>query len=221
MKQRRRTPPPVPKLYHLPDVYDIRLNQADLLFCRGSGALSRAILASTRSRGEGQSEASHVAVVVDPGNLFDAEIVEAAGVRVRKTTVGEAYADGLVGLTVARPCFLSDEGREKVAAKARRLQGRPYGFGKLPLHALDTFLGWVARRPAPIVFRKLGVWSGRPICSVLAADAFHSVGHSFGGVPWQYAQPDDILDACKEQGPLWSWPLGDQVAPLPTLGLPE
>lgn len=212
-----------PVTYHVRDVYDVELLPGDIVFCRGDGWLSRAILAASRSRGEDESEASHVALVTEPGDLFRARVVEAVVPRVRSTTIAGAYADGMAGVSVARLVERpSDSQAERLVAAAQALVGVRYGLGKLPLHALDTLAAWTLARERVTWFRRLGNWSRWPVCSLLVTRCYDAAGITTpGGVDWRFAQPDDILDACRSEGGRWSWPIGRDVSPLPDLDLAE
>lgn len=204
---------------HRPEVYDVELEPCDVLFEAGSGWLSRQILSATREFGEEPTEVSHVGQVDKPGTILSAEILEAAGGRVRRTTIGEQYAcgDHPVKIAVARP-RLSAEQRRAVLNVSRSFEGQFYGFAKLPLHLLDAWVGKALRRKvSPVWFRKLSRtrW---PVCSAHVGESFSVVGE-FQGFD-RFRSPDDLFDAVIRDR-RWSWPIGPSLLPLPGLNLPE
>lgn len=191
----------------------IVLHAGDVVLVRGSSWLSRQILSATRDRGEEPSVVSHVGLIQVGGALPDAEILEATGRRVVRSTMRAAYGASSSGVAIARPIALTREQLDVVLAVSARLEGRAYGFGKLPLHLLDAWLGRLVRaRRTPILFRRLGR-SPLPICSWHVAAAYAAIGYRFGRTG-AYAAPDDIYDAILADASSWSWVLGPNLLPL-------
>lgn len=192
---------------------EIELHLGDVVLVRGGSWLSRQILAATRERGEEPSVVSHVGLIDRGGPLGDAEILEATGVRVTRRTMRAAYGQGGSLVAIARPAGLTSEQLARVVATSRHLEGRTYGFAKLPLHLFDAWLGRLAgARRTPVLFRRLGR-SPLPICSWHVAQAYAAVGYRFGRVG-PYAAPDDIYDGILADAASWAWVLGPDLAPL-------
>lgn len=180
----------------------VQLEPGDIVFVRGDGFVSNAILRLTRRRGEGPSWVSHVAIVDVGGPLLTAELLEAVG-RVRRTTIRDSYLGRDCAIAVARPRGLTERDREVLLAEVRRYEGRAYGWGKLALHFLDAALAGGRE-----VFRRLSNdrW---PICSWLVARGYAALGWTFGAnVTVAGAQPDDIWDYCAEHPEKYAWPTG-------------
>lgn len=190
---------------------DVELHPADVVLVRGDAWISRQILAATRDRGEEPSVVSHVGLIDVGGPLADAQILEAAGVRVVRRTMREAYGEGGSLVAVARPTFLTAPERERLLATSRRLEGRAYGWAKLPLHLLDAWTGKaLGLRRTPLVFRRLAL-SPLPICSWHVEQAYAVAGYRFA----RHAAPDDVYDRILADAASWSWVFGPDLAPLP------
>jgi hypothetical protein len=184
------------------------LEPCDLLFVRGSSWFARAILRATRAWGEEPTLISYVALVVAGGPAEEAVIVEAVG-RVRRGRLARFYAGREDRLSLARHRSLTADQRRRILARSHRLEGRFYGYGKLPLHLLNAVL--CGRR----VFRRLAR-SPLPICSWHVVKSFAAGGVRFGVPAWA-AQPDDLWDWCmgREQ---WRWPWGWRLRGMEEVG---
>lgn len=152
------------------------LNPGDVVLVHGTGWLSRAI----RFLEPGPSWTSHCAIAVDSVN-----IVEALSRGVVERRLDTAYPTSRV--RVYRPINIPQSTLVHIARRAEKFVGRPYGFGKLALHALDGMLGGM------YVFRRLAFLDRYPICSFVVASAYADEGFHFG-VPEREATPDDIHD---------------------------
>jgi len=82
---------------------------------------------------EARSYVNHVAMVVEGGSLMTARIMDAQPPVVHSRRLG-MYVDDLVA--VYRPNGIDDDTRRAMAKRALRYEGRPYGVGKIVLHAL-------------------------------------------------------------------------------------
>lgn len=188
------------------------LYPGDVVFVRGTGWVSRQILKATRELGEEPSVVSHVGLIDKSGKLPYAEILEATGLRVVRRSLAEGYGLSDSLLAIARPTFLSNAKLQKLLAASRLLEGRRYGYLKLPLHLLDAWTGRALRlRRTPVLFRRLGR-SGLPICSWHVAVAYREIGYRFG-LPGLYAAPDDIYDHVLADASRWSWVIGPDLLP--------
>ena len=157
------------------------LKAGDIFFTHGEGALSKMIRWFSRSPGEAKTQTNHVGIVVDPGSLENAGVVEALS-KVRYGTLPARYHGKQDKVCVWRPMNLSRKERRAIEAKAKTYIGRDYGWLKLGLHALGL------QR-----FAKLDRW---PICSYLVGKAYGVVGKEFGR-DGNELTPDDILDFCQ------------------------
>lgn len=206
------TPGPWDQTARLP----IQLYEGDVVLVRGTSWISRQILKATRDRGEEPSVVSHVGLIDVGGPLAEAEILEAVGVKVQRRTMREAYGAGSSGIAVARFIQMTPGRCAKLLRASRMLEGRRYGFLKLPLHLLDAWLGralFLSR--TPILFRKLGR-SKYPICSWHVAASYGAAGYKFGRAGL-YASPDDVYDHILADAGNWSWVIGPDLAPLAAL----
>ncbi|MEK9735742.1 MAG: hypothetical protein VW239_00300 [Candidatus Nanopelagicales bacterium] len=131
---------------------------------RGRGLFARLIRAASDRRE--RVRATHVGIAVDRAHVVEA-IPE--GVVCRGYRAGQVY----------RPTNLTPQERLRIAERARSFVGRPYGWGKILLHAMRL--------------ERLAVMEGFPICSWVAAAAYASEGYHFG-VSYRRATPDDIED---------------------------
>lgn len=151
------------------------MERGDLVLVRGRGRLSRLIRKFTQSEGESPTRVTHVAIAVS-----DTHVVEAlAG----KGVVRQRYSAG----QVYRHQHLTLEARERIAARAESYLGRPYGWGKIFLHAIGL--------------QRLARLNGYPICSFMLV-AFQSEGVSFGR-PAQELAPDDADDFVQLHPETW------------------
>jgi hypothetical protein len=164
-----------------------QLLPADIFFTKGDGWISRRIRKRSRSRNEPPSEVNHCGVVLTEGTFETAEVIEAAGWKVRATHLSDHYSPDQV--TICRPHGISDEQVAAVLATARAYEGRRYGFTKIPLHLADAIFfrnHYVLRRLSFLPF---------VICSELVTLCFDAIDWTFGVKPKE-AQPDDIWDYC-------------------------
>lgn len=161
------------------------LQPGDIFLTRGTSLQSQLIRFFSRHIGESRTLVNHVGIVVEEGDEYTAMVVEARS-RVLRHTMGEAYAGTSHSVAVYRP-VTSERLRGYIARSAEEYVGRPYGWLKIGLHALDwALLGAYA-------FRRLGKMDYYPICSYLVADACADAGVHFG-MSKDRAEPDDILD---------------------------
>lgn len=162
----------------------------DIILTRGNSLLARAIRICSRSWGEARTEVNHSGVVVTSGQPINsprgATVIEAM-----RKVLWRPLAEHTSPIIIFRPMDLTPEQLEAIAERALSYNGRTYGYGKIVLHFLDWCLG------GAYLFRRLGRMARYPICSWVVADAYFSVGESFGVSPGQ-AQPDDIYDYCME-----------------------
>ena len=165
---------------------DRSLRPGDIFLRRGRGFVNRAIRFFTRHIGEGRTKVDHVGLVVVGGSMRDAVVVEALA-RVERHRLVDRYGGQTDQVAIYRPLRLTPPQIQKVISAANDYVGRPYGYGKIALHALD----WVLQ--GAYVFRRLGRIDDYPICSWLVAHAYGKIGVHFGVAPGA-ASPDDIWD---------------------------
>jgi hypothetical protein len=163
-----------------------KLQRLDIFFTRGEHWLSRAIRSMTRSTGEAPTVANHVGIIGEEGYGLYARGIEALGSGVKYHQLSDRYTLNSE-ICVFRPVNLSPGEFDLIFAEARKLINRPYGWGKIILHALDWCIG------GQYVFRRIGGLDSFPICSYLVADAYRAGGKDFG-VSTRAASPDDIWD---------------------------
>jgi hypothetical protein len=166
---------------------NVQLKAGDVFLTRGTGWVSRLVRVFTQTIGEKRTRVNHVGLIVEDGDLRTAVGVEAIRF-VTERTLWSGYGPPCTdSVAVYRATNLTPAEVEVIAARAKSMVGRKYGFVAVAAHLLDWFLlgmYW---------FRRL-VPNGRyPICSWVVADAFAKVGKNFG-VPPGAAQPDDIWD---------------------------
>jgi hypothetical protein len=166
---------------------DAVLHPGDVFFTRGTSLLSKAIRFFTRGIGEKRTLVNHVGIVVEPGQLSEAIVVEAL-VRVRRHRLWERYSlRRRTEVAVYRPLNLEATEIQKIIAKAESYVGRKYGWEMIIAHFLDwLFLG-------VYLFRRLVGSDDYPICSWVVAHAFAAADKTFGK-PAGAASPDDIWD---------------------------
>jgi len=167
----------------------------DIVMTRADTFLGWAIRSATRGRGEKRSWVNHVGVIVSGDSLTNAVIVEALH-RVEKRHLWGAYAGKETDVAIFRMKDLRDDERAKLSECAERYVGKRYGYAKIGLQWIDSVIGR-ARGKHTYWFRRLGFIDSMPICSVLVATCFRSIGRSFG-VPAEAATPDDIWDWCND-----------------------
>jgi hypothetical protein len=98
--------------------------------------------------------------------------------------------------TIYRPVYASSVDRVCMAEKAEEYVGRPYGWWKLLLIAIDARISQKRKKDTRI-FSRLLHRESEPICSFLVQDVFYDCVNEDFGVPEYTAMPDDIGDACE------------------------
>jgi len=163
-----------------------KLEALDIFLTRGSGWLSKLIRKMTRARGEEPTVVNHVGIIMRHGLGLNAWGVEAlpSGVKFHQLL---GYQGGKTTVYVFRPVNLTEEQKDIIYQSVLDFVNRPYGWGKLLLHAADHYLG------GRYIFRRLGRLKDVPICSFVIARAFKEAGLDFG-VAAEAASPDDIWD---------------------------
>lgn len=174
------------------------LELCDIVVFNGRAWLSRAIRRLTTEPGEEASFANHTGFIVEEGWFYTATLQEAVIKVVRRTLA--AYHEKGAKARIYRPKNLSQRDKFEILDAALETLGRRYGYGKLPLAALDWALGQVRRKDV-YFFRRFG-FTSRPICSWDVARAWGRAGYGFG-VPYGQATPDDIDDFCRERDDLY------------------
>lgn len=164
------------------------LKAGDIVFTRSKHWLGRIIRWFERSKGEEESQANHVGIVVTPGNETSALIVEALW-SVKCHTLEDQYGGKDELVCIYRPINLTDDDLKIIVRSAKSYVGKPYGPLKLLLHAADRLLGGVT------LFRHFAVLDQFPVCSYVVAKSYAEAGYYFG-VDAQAADPDDIWDFC-------------------------
>jgi len=170
----------------------VRLHPCDIVFFTSKSKLSGLIRFMTRSIGEPKSIASHVGIIVDGGELWNAVLIEAQ-TKVNRHTMGEAYGKKKDEFVVFRPINLTPKEKDAIILKSESYVGDSYGYIKL----LAYFGDWLLN--GANVFRRLCRIDSKPICSYLVARSFEAAGKDFG-VPGYSASPDDMWDFCVEHG---------------------
>lgn len=165
----------------------IQYQSADIFLTKGQGLISRCIRFFSRSIGEKRTQVNHVGIVVTPGAMHTAEVVEALS-DVQRHTLWKNYGPPRNDyVSVYRPLNLDSAEKEHITNVAAAQVGRSYGYVKIIAHFLDWLL------LGAYVFRRLTQDTEYPICSWLVAHAYAAVGKNFGVAPGA-AQPDDIWD---------------------------
>lgn len=156
----------------------------DIFFTKGTSWFARAIRFFSRTGGESKTEVNHVGMVVVPGTVEYAEIVEALSTVKRRRF--RVYKNKKTLVAVYRP-RLPFETRSFAGGNADRYVGRKYGWIKIIAHFLDWCIG------GRYFFRRFAFMDRYPICSWVVAYAYNKAGYSFGIEPGA-ASPDDIWD---------------------------
>jgi hypothetical protein len=162
------------------------LKDADVVFTKGFGLLSRAIRFFTRGIGESRTKVNHVGLVVSGGPIAEAVIVEALSM-VKRHRLMDRYGPRRDHVAVYRSLDLTEAETRRIAEAAEGYVGRKYGYATIAAHLLD----WVLL--GAYVFRRFVGCDNYPICSWLVAHAYKKVGKHFG-VPARAASPDEIWD---------------------------
>jgi len=165
----------------------IELEAGDIFLTKGNAIISRLIRFFTRGIGEKRTKVNHVGLIVSPGDLHTALVVEAIRFVTRRTLWAGYGPPKTDCVAVFRANNLSDEDIRTITARAQSMVGAKYGWPKIIAHLLDWCL------LGAYVFRRLVPGKRYPICSWLVADAFAKAGKYFGVDPGA-AEPDDIWD---------------------------
>jgi len=171
---------------------DVMLERGDVFLTRSKSLLGWLIRVCTRSFGERRSKLNHVGIVVEPGGMREAMVVEALS-KVKRHRLWEQYGvPKKAWVSVYRAKNVTPEEMEIIVAEAKEQVGKKYGWFKIVMHFLDWcltgvyFFSWFARSKK------------YPICSWLVACAYGAAGYDFG-VPNEAADPDDIWDFVNER----------------------
>ena len=155
------------------------MKAGDIILVRGRGWASSMIRSLTRAPEEGVTRVTHCALAVDGTRVVEA--VFPRGVVIQPYSGGEVW----------RPKNIPEYARRQIVGRALCQVGRPYGWGKIMLHAADGVLG------GAYIFRRFAHVDRWPICSWLVAQSYASEGYMFG-VDARAATPDDIDDYVRE-----------------------
>lgn len=142
------------------------MKAGDIILVSGRGWRARWIKRFTQSPGEAPTRYSHVAIAVSATHVVEALW---SGVVLRPKQAGQVF----------RPKNLTPQDKKLIVDKAMSYVGKPYGWGKVVLHALGL--------------RRFCTVDGWPHCAWVVASAYAATGYHFG-VPYQTATPDDIAD---------------------------
>lgn len=189
------------------------LHRGDIGVTESNSFLGKRIKRLTQTPGEEPTEVNHAFIVVRPGTLWTAEIVEALGQGVVRQNLADGYAGCCDRVRIWHNPSLDDQQRLSITAAAERMIGMKYGWIELLAHAGDALVSKL-RRKEVVLFRKLCRIKKTTICSVVVAKAFvDATGMAFG-VPVQATQPDHIDDWCKYHKP---WVMTRDLARVPRL----
>jgi len=164
----------------------MQLKRLDIFFTRSEHWLSKTIRKLTCSKGEAATVANHIGIIGYEGDDLRAWGIEALGTGVKFHRLIDRYSP-TDEICVFRATNLTTVEVDAIYLEACKMVNRPYGYGKLILHALDWCIG------GKYFFRRIGGLDAFPICSYLVADAFKAAGKDFG-VSVGAASPDDIWD---------------------------
>lgn len=170
----------------------------DLLLGRGGNVPSAAIREGTQEPGEAPTVYNHTGVIVRPGNVYKAQVVEALPQGVVRRGVSAYLKPGADSVIIYRHIGLTNDQRAAVAHVAERYVGTHYGWGMVLADAGDWLIGskWFFRgmiRPGTQI-----------VCSSVAARAYQTVGYTFRALPSIDAvTPDDIGDNVAERCEIW------------------
>lgn len=163
--------------------------KADLIFVTSKkGLLKRAIAWLTESKGESPSKAVHVAAETDMNSVIEALLVV-------KTTPLKEWKSDHKDYEVWRNVGWSSNDAQAVCDVLWEYQGKPYGFWKLLIIALDLIIGKFWGKGV-FIFRRLLFSNSWPICSwIYTYAAFSAIGYRFGIDP-HLTDPDQMRDFC-------------------------
>jgi len=129
----------------------IELEAGDIFLTKGNAIISRLIRFFTRGIGEKRTKVNHVGLIVSPGDLHTALVVEAIRFVTRRTLWAGYGPPKTDCVAVFRANNLSDEDIRTITARAQSMVGAKYGWPKIIAHLLDWCLlgAYVFRRLVP------------------------------------------------------------------------
>jgi hypothetical protein len=176
----------------------IDLLRGDVVLTRSGSRLARLI------RKVAGQPVSHAGVIVAPGTIQDAQILESTG---RGPTVRPFYEHHKRDIVwIYRPLRISPEMLESVCARLEReaRDGEPYGTLEFVTQGLDALLGGAN------VFRRLSPAIPGAQCASLIAQAFARVGYRFGRAPYS-CNPLDMMEHITANPSDWGQILGEHL----------
>lgn len=205
----------------------LELKAGDIFLVSGQGFFSRGIRRFTRGRGEAETIATHVGVVVSDGTFETATVVEALGHGVVRRSFAESI--GSQPFSVIRPLNLSPDAIKTAVAFAHRNVNCGYGWLKIGAQLGDFLIPWRNKKGhPPYFFRRIAGADRWPFCSFLvdgfvnAALVYDAVlrygaesvnlhalraGIRPFGVEQNCCQPDDIDDFATAYPKIYSRPV--------------
>ena len=205
------------------------MKPGDLILTRGNGWLSRSIRWFGR-RATGDCRINHTAIYAGNINGRHCVIEEVGKLRIAPLSV---YED--MPCVVYQMHGLTDDQRQAILDKLLPVVGQAYGWGKIPLFALDSLCQGVARwfkKDATCYFftRVFGITAFK-VCSQAAAWAYDkTLGRDTFGRNWRSVSPDaqdewccinrewtTLLDSLAADGSQ-SW--SPQIAPVQSSRIP-
>ncbi len=175
------------------------LKNADTVFKRGKrGFYTRAIKWFTRRRGESETHATHVAMIVKYGNDEDNIFVIESSLTVKMTPFKE-WAKKNPNFSIWRMKGLSEREREKIADNAVSHLGDLYGFAKIVLHGIDSLIAKFTGKDW-FIFRRLQFADRYPICNWLVACAYYEAIKYKFTYPPKFTDPDSMNDHVRKSG---------------------
>lgn len=174
------------------------IKPGDIVHIQGNSFFERFTQEITRSFGEKKTWATHTAIAtIDHNRPFVVEALE-SGVTYHPLSKN-SHRDR--GIYITSPTLLNDKDRYTITQEALKYIGIDYGFHNLIPHVIDALISKIPGTGQPFLFRRLANMEEYPICSWVVAQAYRDFT-SFDVKPKE-AQPDDILDYCKNS-PLWT-----------------
>jgi hypothetical protein len=178
----------------------MRLQPFDIVCVQGNTRVSRAIRWATGDK-FGPAEVSHVAFIVEGGDLYSAVAQEALIERrsIVRRPLGE-YAGTGERVGIYRPVNL--DGRDIIAmsAKANETAGRAYGYRNVFLQLVDALLTKALHRPVFAARRFTS--DATQECSHNVSAVFQAAGKDFG-VDHGFATPESIFLFCVQRDDLY------------------